>query len=182
MSRVDLLPPNATAMQHSLAGATDRAHDFELTARDLWNPDRCPVDFLPWLAWSFSIDNWNDAWPEHTKRAVIKAAIATQRIKGTRKAVREVVQSYGGTIALREPYEPGGSQVPHTFDVVITDGGIANSGTQQSDLHRAILNTKPARSSIALSVAVSGQQTQYIAGGGKPITMHRFDGVMEAAA
>ncbi|WP_218789976.1 phage tail protein I, partial [Klebsiella pneumoniae] len=26
--------------------------------RDLWNPWKCPVKFLPYLAWAFSVDRW----------------------------------------------------------------------------------------------------------------------------
>lgn len=29
-----------------------------VSIRELWNPDTCPANLLPWLAWSFSVDRW----------------------------------------------------------------------------------------------------------------------------
>ncbi|EKQ5242665.1 phage tail protein I [Escherichia coli] len=55
----------------------------------------CPANLLPWLAWSFSVDRWDDKWPEATKRAVIRDAYFIHCHKGTIGAIRRVVEPLG---------------------------------------------------------------------------------------
>jgi phage tail P2-like protein len=77
--------------------------------RDVWSPDDCPLDLLPWLAWGLSLDNWSTDWPESIKRERVRKAIAIARRKGTAESVRSVVASFGGSVAIREWWqsEPG---------------------------------------------------------------------------
>ncbi|MBG8794166.1 phage tail protein I [Salmonella enterica subsp. enterica] len=30
----------------------------------MWNPATCPIRFLPYLAWAFSVDRWDESWTE----------------------------------------------------------------------------------------------------------------------
>ena len=66
----DLLPPSATKQERALALATSRVSDVPLPIRTLWNPDTCPLELLPWLAWALSVDTWDPNWSESIKRAV----------------------------------------------------------------------------------------------------------------
>lgn len=47
------------------------------------DPVRCPVDLLGYLAWSRSVDVWNEDWPEAMKRYVVGRAFQDHRLKGT---------------------------------------------------------------------------------------------------
>ena len=51
----DLLPPNRTKLEQALERATARLGAVPVPIKDLWNPWRCPVALLPWLAWSLSV-------------------------------------------------------------------------------------------------------------------------------
>ncbi len=62
----------------------------------LWNPWNCPAEFLPFLAWSVSVDTWDSDWPERIKRARIASSFQIQRHKGTAKSIAELIASFGG--------------------------------------------------------------------------------------
>src|ERR1700744_5111460 len=101
----DLLPPNSTPHERNLAAVNARIGDIPVPLRDLVKPKTIPLALLPWLAWNLGVDAWNDSWPEQVKRARVKNAIPIARKKGTAAAVREVVSTFGGNIALREWFE-----------------------------------------------------------------------------
>lgn len=80
-----LLPPNAGTFERAISGVnTERLPDqFRLaeTIRALWNAWDCPPAQLPLLAWAWSVDIWNEAWPLDKKRQVV----AESRIYHQRK-------------------------------------------------------------------------------------------------
>jgi hypothetical protein len=80
-----ILSPNATVYERSLASQVDRLLTLDVERlRRLWDPFRCHIDDLPYLAWSFSVDLWDTHWTEAKKRSVVANAIAHHRIKGTK--------------------------------------------------------------------------------------------------
>ena len=103
----DLLPPNATAQERALSSTTARIDALPVPIRHLWNPETCPAEHLPWLAWALSVDDWNADWPEETKRAAIKASYLVHRHKGTPGAVRIALQAVGyRDVQIVEGVEP----------------------------------------------------------------------------
>lgn len=93
-----VLPNNATSWEHALTEEANRLLELDIPIRDLWNPDRCPPSFLPYLAWALSVDIWDTAWSIDKKRLVTKAAITDQKIKGTEALIRRYVQYMGGEV------------------------------------------------------------------------------------
>jgi hypothetical protein len=80
-----ILAPNATVYERTLASQVDRLLELDIDRlRRLWDPHRCHIDDLPYLAWSFSVDIWDPQWPEAKKRRVVADAVAHHRIKGTK--------------------------------------------------------------------------------------------------
>jgi len=147
----NLLPPNATALERALLRAI--LEEFDTLPRDvcraLWNPDACPVELLPWLAWTFALETWDSNWPEGVKRARIKSAIEIARKRGTVGSVRRVLQSYGGNFIIKEWWEYDPPKTPHTFELTLNlsgeDGQAASAEFIESvidDINR----TKPVRS------------------------------------
>ncbi|MCV5825025.1 phage tail protein I, partial [Escherichia coli] len=78
-------------LERRLAQTCSGISDLQVSLRDLWNPSTCPVRFLPYLAWAFSVDRWDRNWPEETKRQVIRDAWLIHRHKGTISALRRAV-------------------------------------------------------------------------------------------
>ena len=83
-----ILAPNATVYERTLASQVDRLLSLDIDRlRRLWDPYRCHIDDLPYLAWSFSVDLWDTEWPEAKKRKVVADAVAHHRLKGTKAGV-----------------------------------------------------------------------------------------------
>lgn len=89
-----LLPPNATPLELALSRAAAMSHQPEHIAT-LWNPLRCPVAVLPWLAWAMSVDEWDDRWPEARQREAVQQAARLHRRKGTPWAIKRALQVHG---------------------------------------------------------------------------------------
>lgn len=144
-----LLPRNASALEVAAETAMARLGDVPTPTRDLWDPDTCPSELLPWLAWAMSIDAWRSYWPEHIKRARIAAALEIQRHKGTAESVRTVVEAFGGDLQLREWWQMDPQSVPHTFEMVLTlagEGGASATAEFVNDVINEVSRTKPVRS------------------------------------
>lgn len=90
----DLLPKNSSQLERALA---DIAYDFShaSTILTLWNPDTCPLAFLPYLAWALSVDEWDHTWGEGRKREVCRAARKIHQHKGTPYGVKQALAALG---------------------------------------------------------------------------------------
>lgn len=112
-----LLPSNQTPLESALATVMVPNVAPEIL-RTLWDADRCPVGFLPWLAWALAVDGWELAESVDAKRALIKGSLALHRKRGTPWAVREVIRRLGfGEVTLVE------GRVARRRDGLITRNG-----------------------------------------------------------
>jgi phage tail P2-like protein len=93
-----VVPWDTSSWERTLASEVQRLLDLGIPIKDLWNAERCPESFLPYLAWALSVDLWDTNWPIEKKRAVTKAAITDQKIKGTEALIRRYVQYMDGEI------------------------------------------------------------------------------------
>ena len=151
-----LLPPNATATEQALETTTKRTTDLPVNLRNLWNPNTCPVQFLPWLAWTLSLDSWQPYWSEAVKRERIRRAVEIQRHKGTVRSVRDVVSSFGSYLAMRQWFETTPKGTPHTFEIVLTLGAsVPNTAAYQEDIIAEINRVKPTRSRFTFTAGLS---------------------------
>ncbi|CAN5695337.1 phage tail protein I [soil metagenome] len=153
----DLLPPNATPLEHGLAGATARIDAIPVDVSTLWDPWACPLALLPWLAWSFSVDGWDPEWTEEQKRAAVAGAIELQRHKGTRWSVEQVLASFDDLLQLVEWFEATPRLDPHVFEVrlpLIDGDGVAGGARVSAAFARAIvadvIKVKPVREHLVL--------------------------------
>ncbi|EOG1476790.1 phage tail protein I [Vibrio parahaemolyticus] len=60
-----------------------------LDIMDVYNVD---ASFLPWLAWWFRVDAWNDGWSEERQRESIANALILRKYKGTIWAVEHALE------------------------------------------------------------------------------------------
>jgi phage tail P2-like protein len=121
-----LLPPNASKLERDIEQVIACSLDLPLSISDLWDPFRCPLSLLPWLAWAYSVDQWADTWPESVKRQVVNDAFEIHRYKGAPYAVKRALNSLGIETSIIEWWEPKGSQVRGTMQVnaLVKDKGI----------------------------------------------------------
>lgn len=83
-----LLPSNATQFERDLDSTIKRIEAVPIPITELWNPDTCPLSLIGYLAWSLSVDEWDEQWPERIKREVCRTAYEIHRYKGSVYAVR----------------------------------------------------------------------------------------------
>lgn len=159
-----LLPPGSTPLERRLAQSCSGISDLQVPLRDLWNPATCPVNFLPYLAWAFSVDRWDESWTESVKRRVVQDAFYIHQHKGTISAMRRVVEPFGFLLRIIEWWQSG--EVPGTFrlDISVQDQGI----TEETflELERLISDAKPcSRHLIGMSINLQSTGEVYAAAG-----------------
>ena len=165
---MSLLPPNATTQETALEQTTARISQIPIKINPLWNPQICPVELLPWLAWALSVDTWDSDWPESTKRQVIADSVAVHRHKGTLSSIRRVLNALGVIVEIEEWFQYQGA--PHTFrltawvnDQVAIENTPLNP-TLYRNLQRTVNQVKPVRSHYDLRVGIALDSTLALGG------------------
>lgn len=152
-----LLPPGSSALERRLAQACSGISDLNVPLRDLWNPWKCPAKFLPYLAWAFSVDRWEETWTETAKRQAVSDAFWIHQRKGTVAAVKRVIEGLGYSMTLEEWWkvaDPAG-----TFRLEIDLNEIGITEPMIYELERIIGDAKPVSrhiSQLTLSVSIQG--------------------------
>lgn len=163
-----LLPPGSSALERRLAQACSSISGLNVPLRDLWNPDTCPVNFLPYLAWAFSVDRWDESWAESVKRKVVKDAFYIHQHKGTISAIRRVVEPLGYLIRVIEWWKTNDEPGTFRLDVGVLDTGITEE--MYHELERVIADAKPcSRHLTGLSITLD-------ANGTVPVAVASYDG------
>jgi phage tail P2-like protein len=151
-----LLPLNSTPLERGIEATF--AETTLIPLRTLYNPDTCPVHLLPHLAWAWSVDRWDPAWPEPVKRAAIKASFYIHKHKGTIGALRRVVEPLGYLIEVLEWWQTKPEGVPGTFALKV---GVLDTGITEEmylELERLIDDAKPvSRQLTGLAISLETQ-------------------------
>nr|WP_300306908.1 phage tail protein I [Halomonas sp.] len=176
MSDASLLPPNATRYERALTGVTSRVSKVPTPLRDLWNPDTCPAELLPWLAWTLGVSAWKPYWSDAVKREQIRQAVEIHRHRGTVQAVRRVVNSFGAALSLREWWESSPVGAPHSFAITLN---VNDSSDRSADLQQDIINeitrVKPARSYFTLTLGINADGGMGLQGVSRFAVYRRLD-------
>lgn len=146
-----LLPVGSSPLEVAAAKACASIERVPVPIRQLWNPDKCPVHLLPYLAWALSVDRWDKNWTEKAKRDAIKAAMFIHKHKGTIGALRRVVEPLGYLIRVVEWWQ--NNDAPGTFrlDIGVLETGITEAMYQE--IEAVIADAKPAsRHLIGLTI------------------------------
>lgn len=149
-----LLPPSSSAWLRSTEAATVRLSAITVALRTLWTPTACPVDLLPYLAWALSVDRWDKSWPAAKKVAAIRLSYWLHRRKGTRAAVRRVIEDMGFSATFAEWFDVGDKQGTFRLEVDVNDVGLTPKTLDE--LNRLIGDAKPVSRHLAqLTIATS---------------------------
>jgi phage tail P2-like protein len=157
-----MLPSNSTQLERALEAALYERTIIPL--RTLYNPQTCPVQLLPHLAWAWSVDRWDHRWSEATKRSAIAASYYIHARKGTIGALRRVVEPLGYLVEVIEWFKTVPKGEPGTFalKVGVLDTGITEEMYQELD--RLIDDAKPvSRKLTGLAISLETQGALNIA-------------------
>lgn len=143
-----LLPPNASAQERGLSLAIERAGAVPVGVRSAWNPDTCPANMLPWLAWAFGVDEWDSAWSEEQKRDTIRRSIVVHRYKGTIGAVLDALGALGVSAQVQEWFNQLPPAAPYTFRIHMESDQYGITSEEQVKLLRVLERTKNLRSHL----------------------------------
>ncbi|EIY4978753.1 phage tail protein I [Klebsiella quasipneumoniae] len=152
-----LLPPGSSALERRLAQACSGISDLNVPLRDLWNPWKCPAKFLPYLAWAFSVDRWEETWTETAKRQAVSDAFWIHQRKGTVAAVKRVIEGLGYSMTIDEWWEVADLAGTFRLEIDLNDIGITEPMIYE--LERIIGDAKPVSrhiSQLTLSASVRG--------------------------
>lgn len=177
-----LLPPNATTLDKAAEKVAVKAIDnIPHMHRALWSADHCPAPILPWLAWTVGVESWRTEWPEAIKRSRVRASIGIHRRKGTVKAVKDAVRSFGGQIGIKEWWQMVPQGEPHTFELVLTvpDAGTTTTEEFVNDVIDEVNRTKPLRSHFTFVMGLTAKAHISAAAVGRPAIFRRLDLVIE---
>ncbi|CAI1756222.1 phage tail protein I [Serratia marcescens] len=142
-----LFPPSAGAWMRHTETVTARLSAITVALRTLWTPTACPVELLPYLAWALSVDRWDKNWPADKKIAAIQQSYWQHRRKGTRAAVRRVIESMGFSATFAEWFDTGDRPGTFRLEVDVNDVGITIK--TMSELERIVGDAKPVSRHLA---------------------------------
>lgn len=158
-----LLPLNATEQERALELSSARLDTTNTGIKSLWNPEACPPEFLPWLAWGMSVDNWDSNWTEAQKRQAIKDSTQLHQKKGTIGAVKDALSLINIDTEISEWWDTAES--PGTFRVsaLVSQKGIDNPLIQE--IGHAIEASKRLSAHYTLSLTLNSEaNTSYALG------------------
>ncbi|MRA09699.1 phage tail protein I [Acinetobacter nosocomialis] len=140
---MNLLPPNMTAFEKKIVETTAKTTELNTNLSSLIRVDEAPSDFLSILAWQFSVDRWQDDWPDEIKRAQIKNSIKVHTYKGTNFALRSIVESFGYSLTIHEWWQETPMNAPGTFQITIETNGRALTEKTSKTLVELLHDAKP---------------------------------------
>ena len=152
-----LIATGSSVLEQRAAAACAVISDLSVPLRDFWNPWRCPVKFLPYLAWAFSVDRWEETWSETEKRQAVSDAFWIHQRKGTVAAVRRVIETLGYSMTLQEWWTVADPAGTFRLEIDLNDIGITEAMIKE--LERIIGDAKPVSrhiSQLTLSVSTKG--------------------------
>lgn len=161
----DLLPPNATPAERAIAEAVGRISDVPVIVRQMASPSEVPAALLPWMAWAFSVDQWDSNWTEAQKRATVAAAASIHKSKGTLGALTAALAPLGISVEVVEWFDMEPPGEPYTFSVALYAGDTGWTAEQLARLLQVVDANKNLRSHLVNVIPqVGARGTLYGAG------------------
>ncbi|MCU4392798.1 phage tail protein I [Acinetobacter parvus] len=140
---MNLLPPNATDFENKIVETSAQMTELNADLSSLIRIDDAPSDFLSILAWQFSVDRWQDDWPDEVKRAQIKNSIKVHQHKGTNYALRQIVESFGYSLTVHEWWQESPMNAPGTFQITVDTNGRVLTERTYKTLVELLHDAKP---------------------------------------
>ncbi|APU00415.1 tail protein I [Aeromonas phage 3] len=156
-AKAPLLPFQSSDLEKDLDIALSHIETVDIPISTLWNPEKCPLIALPYLAWAVKVGSWSSRWSEKVKRQVVAASLDLHRVRGTRPSIEKALESLDVKCEIVEWFErPDLNMLPGTFRVtahVSTRGGArAIDPDFTEEIREAINSAKPASRPYTLAV------------------------------
>lgn len=167
MTKKHLLPPNSTALVRAIAKACADIERVEVPIRLLSDPDNCPLEFLPFLAWARAVDRWDENWSEKTKRKVVKDSYYVHKTKGTRASIDRLAAAMGYEFSVEEWYEGEALGPAGSFIIHLSLGSTGITQATVEEFTRLVDDTRPEsrHSTILLQLEVVGDAYHFASTG-----------------
>ncbi|MDT8428477.1 MAG: phage tail protein I [Pseudomonadales bacterium] len=162
-----LLPPNSAPLEIALDQVISPSGQLPGNINHLWSAALCPVPFLPWLAWSVSVDTWNTDWSETKKRQVIASSAAVHALKGTRAAVELGLGALSLATEITEWHQEMPLAEPGTFRVDVFSEVDPVDEALIFDVDSIVVSTKNVRSHHTIRVNLLSRAAPIAAAGMK---------------
>ncbi len=178
-----VIMPRMGELERALEQVAGRLLDIPVPIRDVRSADTCPINLLPWEAWGRSLDNWSSDWLEAIKRERVRQAIPIARQKGTAASVRAVIQSFGGSVAIREWWQMVPPGDPHTFNLVLNldRQGVPATAAFVDQVIAEVSRAKPVRSHFTFTQGLNAQASVGLVAVVRPTIFARVDCAAPAA-
>ncbi len=132
MTDISLLPSNSRLLERELATISTNVEAVDVPFNLIWDADNCPDEYLPFLAYAWSVDEWNDAWSIDVQRAVVKNSIWVHQRKGTLGAVKRALAVMNYDTSIIEWFEKKPKGLPGTFSIAVNPkNGIITDSERQ---------------------------------------------------
>ncbi|UJZ95061.1 phage tail protein I [Photobacterium damselae subsp. damselae] len=125
--------------------------------------DHVHETFLPWLAWWFRAEQWDNTWPIEHKRTAVKEALILFRYKGTPWAVIRAIELHGFDSELIEWHEQVPVGINGTFKIIvpiIAKNARSITASIQNSIKNAIDSNK--RGSQHWSIEYTSKMTETV--------------------
>ena len=119
--------------------------------------DELTSDQLDHLAASCNMTTWRQTWPIDLKRQVARALRMQKAKMGTLFAVKQVLESIGSAVRIKEWWEFTPKQTPHTFEIIATLSNVEGtlSAEMQEDFFSLLDSAKALRSHYTFTLSLS---------------------------
>ncbi|WP_323843230.1 phage tail protein I [Moraxella sp. Pampa] len=138
-----LLPPNATAFEHTITQQLADGTRLDADIDTLNRIDEVGDDFLGVLAWQYSVDSWDENWQPSLKRELIKKSFANHELKGTRAAVRQILADFGYEATFIEWWQATPALPAGSFHLQLATAGAKLTEAVYQEINRLIFDAKP---------------------------------------
>jgi phage tail P2-like protein len=160
--RHTLLPANRSPLETALdLGFAKLLERIDPPFPELMDPQRTPVEFLPYLAADRGVSEWSPTAPEAEKRLTVALAWPTKRQAGTRKALENAVKGLQLTPEVKAWFEQMPPGPPYSF-TVRAFSQLPYSEEIDARLDRRIADARSERDTLSVSVGLSAFGTHYI--------------------
>lgn len=143
----------------------------EIQSLQVLDIDHVNESFLPWLAWWFRVDTWDDAWSIERKREVVKNGLILYKYKGTIWAVERALSLTGfdPKLTVWHQMQPQGEKGTFLVEATQENGGLTQkdyenvvtlveSNKQGSQTWRMVVRNPISRGGIYAGVTVRSRK------------------------